>query len=204
MFRLLTGKLVTVIDESLQYYTELQQVPYRYSYRINDDKHRSNMEVGGSGCSGCSPASLSPSLTRASSTTRNYNKCPTVPFRFSYRINADKHMLKVVCNEKRGGAEKVANIRKRSRTAAMGGLFVVQFHSRHSKPKLIGDVLMSRQNAATRYLHSFSSFCNEHCLLTHRIILRQYATFPTPLDSHYRLLLNMEVDLQSLFGLHVM
>jgi peptidylprolyl isomerase domain and WD repeat-containing protein 1 len=27
VFRLLTGKLVTVIDESLQHYTELQQVP---------------------------------------------------------------------------------------------------------------------------------------------------------------------------------
>ncbi len=29
VFRLLTGKLVTVIDESLQHYTELQQVPCR-------------------------------------------------------------------------------------------------------------------------------------------------------------------------------
>jgi hypothetical protein len=27
VFRLLTGKLVTVIDESLQHFTELQQVP---------------------------------------------------------------------------------------------------------------------------------------------------------------------------------
>jgi hypothetical protein len=77
VFRLLTGKLVTVIDESLQHYTELQQVPYRFSYRINDDKYRSNMEGGGSGCSGCSPASLSRSLTRASSTTRNYNRYRT-------------------------------------------------------------------------------------------------------------------------------
>ena len=47
VFRLLTGKLVTVIDESLQHYTELQQVIYRYP-----------------------PVPL----TRASSTTRNCNR----------------------------------------------------------------------------------------------------------------------------------
>ncbi len=51
VFRLLTGKLVTVIDESLQHYTELQQVLYRTvlyrtgSFMINADKHRINMEV---------------------------------------------------------------------------------------------------------------------------------------------------------------
>ncbi len=30
VFRLLTGKLVAIIDESLQHYTELKQVPYPF------------------------------------------------------------------------------------------------------------------------------------------------------------------------------
>ena len=33
VFRVLTGKLVTVIDESLQHYSELQQVGYRGNHK---------------------------------------------------------------------------------------------------------------------------------------------------------------------------
>jgi hypothetical protein len=43
-----------------------------------------------------------------------------------------------------------------------------------SKPKLIGDVPMNRQNAAARRLFLFLC-CNAHCLLTQRIILRHKA-----------------------------
>ena len=42
------------------------------------------------------------------------------------------------------------------------------------KPKLSGDVPMNRQNAAARRIFFFL-FCNVHCLLTHRIILRHQA-----------------------------
>jgi hypothetical protein len=37
-----------------------------------------------------------------------------------------------------------------------------------SKPILIGDVLMNRQNAAARRF--FSLFCNAHCLVMHRLV----------------------------------
>ncbi len=43
-----------------------------------------------------------------------------------------------------------------------------------SKLKLIGDVLMNRQSVAARRIFIFL-FCNAHCLLRQRIILRQEA-----------------------------
>ncbi len=78
------------------------------------------------------------------------------------------------------GAGKVANVRNRSRTVAIEvclsfNLVVISnfnvFPFPPSKPKLIGDVPMNRQNMAARRIF-FSLFCNAHCLLTHRIILR--------------------------------
>ncbi len=81
--------------------------------------------------------------------------------------------------EKRG-AGKIANVRNRSQTVAIEvclsfNLVVISnfnvFPFPPSKPILIGDVPMSRQNAAARRIFFFL-FCNAHCLLTHRIILR--------------------------------
>jgi hypothetical protein len=43
-----------------------------------------------------------------------------------------------------------------------------------SKPKLIGDVPMNRQNVAARRIFFFL-FCTAQCLLTQRIILRHQA-----------------------------
>ncbi len=64
-----------------------------------------------------------------------------------------------------------------SRTAAIDVLLAFNFAVVFilmlppSKPKLIGDVPMNRQNAAARRIFFFL-FCNAHCLLTLRIILR--------------------------------
>ncbi len=72
--------------------------------------------------------------------------------------------LKVVCNEKEGGAEKMANVGNGSETMAVEVCFsfnfaVVFYFNLYpvlpSKAKSIGDVLMNRQNAATWYLFFF-------------------------------------------------
>jgi len=73
------------------------------------------------------------------------------------------------------GVGKVAYIRHRYRIVAINAFhFAVVFilmYFRFRQPKLIGDVLMNRKNGAARRIF-FSLFCNTHCLLTHRIILR--------------------------------
>ncbi len=71
--------------------------------------------------------------------------------------------LKVVCNEKEGGAEKMTNVDHGSRTMAIEVYFsfnfavVLDFNLfPPSKAKSIGDVPTNRQNAATWHLVFFS------------------------------------------------
>ncbi len=73
---------------------------------------------------------------------------------------------------KKRGAGKVANVYNRPQTVAIKvclsfNLVVISnfnvFPFPPSKPKLIGDVPMNRQNAAARR-NFFFLFCNAHCL----------------------------------------
>ncbi len=75
--------------------------------------------------------------------------------------------FKLVCNEKTGGVGKVAYVRYRSRTLAikvcLSFNFAVVFNYnvfpfRPRKSKLVGDVLMGRQNVATMYMFFFFTF----------------------------------------------
>jgi hypothetical protein len=64
-----------------------------------------------------------------------------------------------------------------------------------NKAKLRGNVLKKRQTASLRSMFFFLLY-NVHCLLNpnHSALLnRMYATFPTPLGSHYRLPLRMTI-----------